>query len=167
MVAAVVLTATYLTWVSGRVDRLHARVAAADATLDAHLVRRAAMVHALAEEAGLADLASSAGAALAGCESDRQGVENQLTRTIRLTAVAGDPAWEPVFAANRRVALARQVHSDLVRDALGVRRRFVVRALRLASKHPLPEYFDIEDPVIDLTEAGRRAQGEHHRGPLG
>src|SRR5512133_31549 len=93
VVAAVVLTATYLTWVAGRVDRLHARVAAADATLDAHLVRRAAAAHALAEAADLPELAASAGAALDGGEPDRQMAENHLTRTIRSIAVADDPAW--------------------------------------------------------------------------
>jgi hypothetical protein len=55
-----------------------------------------------------------------------------------------------VVGASRRVALARQVHNDLVRDALALRRRPLVRVLRLARGHPVPSYFDIEAPVLDL-----------------
>ena len=63
MVAVVVMVvgvATYLTWSAGRVDRLHARVAAAEATLDAHLVRRAVAAGTLAEAAQLTQLACAA-----------------------------------------------------------------------------------------------------------
>ena len=42
VVVVVVLVATYVTWIASRLDRLHARAAAAQAALDAHLVRRAA-----------------------------------------------------------------------------------------------------------------------------
>ena len=53
-----------------------------------------------------------------------------------------------MIAASRRVALARQVHTDLVRDALAVRRRPLVRLLRMAGRHPRPRYFDIDDPTL-------------------
>jgi hypothetical protein len=49
---------------------------------------------------------------------------------------------------SRRLAGARQVHTDLVRDALSVRRRRVVRLLRMTRRHPEPEYFDIDDPIL-------------------
>ena len=50
----------------------------------------------------------------------------------------------------RRLALARQVHTDLVRDALAVRRRPLVRLLRLTRRHqPPPRFFDIADPTLD------------------
>ena len=55
--------------------------------------------------------------------------------------------------ASRRVALARQVHNDVVRDALAVRRRRVVRVFRLARRHPVPAYFDIDDPSLDGSGA--------------
>ena len=42
------------------------------------------------------------------------------------------------------------MHTDLVRDALAVRRRPLVRLLRLARRHnPLPRFFDIDDPTLD------------------
>jgi hypothetical protein len=56
-----------------------------------------------------------------------------------------------VVAASRRVAVARQVHTDLVRDALAVRRHPVVRLLRLTRRHPPPAYFDIGDPTIEAA----------------
>ena len=37
----------------------------------------------------------------------------------------------------------------MVRDALAVRRQVLVRALRLAAKHPRPAYFDVDDPTLE------------------
>jgi hypothetical protein len=59
-----------------------------------------------------------------------------------------DATQAAVIAASRRVALARQVHTDLVRDALAVRGRRLVRLLRMSRKHPRPSYFDIDDPTL-------------------
>lgn len=57
--------------------------------------------------------------------------------------------YAEVVASSRQVALTRQVHNDLVRDALAVRRRRLVRLLRLARRHPRPRYFDVDDPMLD------------------
>jgi hypothetical protein len=143
VVAVVVLVATYITWTASRVDRLHARAAAASATLDAHLVRRAAAALALAEAGQIADLVYAARIALDAQPEDREAAENDLTRHLRTIE-----ATEPVVSASRRVALARQVHNDVVRDALAMRRRIWVRAFRLARKHPVPTYFDVDDPSL-------------------
>ena len=70
-----------------------------------------------------------------------------------------DPAAAAVVAASRRVALARQVHTDLVRDALAVRRRPLVRLLRLTRRHPRPAYFDIDDPTLELPRGVRPTAG--------
>ena len=45
---AVALLAVYVSWTAGRLDRLHARVDASWAALDAQLVRRAAAARAVA-----------------------------------------------------------------------------------------------------------------------
>ena len=47
-IAALTLLILYVTWTAGRLDRLHARVDAAAAALDAALVRRAAAARAVA-----------------------------------------------------------------------------------------------------------------------
>jgi hypothetical protein len=156
VVAVVVLAATYLTWLAGRVDRLHARAVGASSALDAQLLRRAVAAGELADAAGdqlgdsAADLRTGARAAVEAAPVDREAAENDLTRLLReLPLEPADPALAEVHTAGRRVALARQVHTDLVRDALAVRRQRVVRLLRLARKHPRPTYFDIDDTALE------------------
>jgi hypothetical protein len=153
VVAVVVLVAglaTYLTWLAARVDRLHGRAATAGKALDAHLVRRAAAAAVLAEERLLPDLYTAARAALDAMPDDREAAENDLTRRLRgLSLAVHDPALSPVVSASRRVALARQVHTDLVRDARSLRGRPVVRLAGLARRHPQPAYFDVDDPMLD------------------
>jgi hypothetical protein len=149
VVAAVVAVATYLTWLAARVDRLHARAAAAYATLDAHLVRRAVAAVALAEAAQVPTLMYAAKIALDAQPDDREVAENDLTRHLR-SGVGTPPSGvtDPMVQISRRVALARQVHNDVVRDALAVRRRSLVRLFRLARKHAVPAYFDVDDPSL-------------------
>jgi hypothetical protein len=150
VVALVVIIATYVTWTAGRVDRLHARAAAAQAALDAHLVRRAAAAGELADALGDPGLRQLARAARAARADERELAENDLTRALRGLSEERDGAeLAEVVAASRRVALARQVHNDLVRDALAVRRRRLVRLLRLSRRHAEPRYFDVDDPVLD------------------
>jgi len=199
-VAVLVLLAVYTVWMAGRIDRSHARAAAAQAALDAHLVRRAAAAAEVAEAAGDGQLRWAARVALEAAPEEREAAENDLTRVLRSwlanaadlpaapavvsdagTGPAGprrledtadgaapaadtastaatapaaaadgavaDAAVADLARAGRRVALARQVHNDLVRDALALRRRRLVRVLRLARKHPEPAYFDIDDPA--------------------
>ncbi|GGM60296.1 hypothetical protein ACFFX1_04810 [Dactylosporangium sucinum] len=148
VVAVVVAIATYFTWLAARVDRLHARAAAAYATLDAHLVRRAAAAVALAEAAQLPTLMYAARIALDAAPDDREVAENDLTRHLRTVDGAPQDVLEQLVQVSRRVALARQVHNDVVRDALAVRRRPLIRLFRLARKHPRPAYFDVDDPSL-------------------
>ena len=110
-------------------------------------MRRAAAAAQLADTLGRGDLRQVARAALDAVPEDRELAENDLTRELRQVPVA-----EPlngVVEASRRVALTRQVHNDSVRDALAVRRRPLVRLLRLSRRHPAPEYFDVDDPMLD------------------
>jgi hypothetical protein len=158
--AVLLLVTVYIGWVAGRIDRSHARAHAAQAALDAHLVRRAAAAVEAADTLGDSQLRWAGRVALEADPDEREAAENDLTRVLRpvLTASAeheltpGGPGAAPPGAtadlvrASRRVALARQVHNDLVRDALALRRRRLVRVLRLARKHPIPTYFDIDDP---------------------
>lgn len=172
-VAVIVLVATYLTWIAARVDRLHHRAAAAYSALDAQLVRRAAAAMTLAEaDPSLGEragpLRTAARAAQRADADSREIAENRLTKLLRELSphpngagphrdgVGTAPAAEEdaatvaiteVVTASRRVALARQVHTDLVRDTLAARRRPVARLLGLDRRHPRPRYFDIEDPV--------------------
>ncbi|GIH17374.1 hypothetical protein [Rugosimonospora africana] len=155
VVAVVVLIATYITWTAARVDRLHARATAAQLALDAHLVRRAAAATELAELLERPELQALARAARDAVPEERELAENDLTRALRaLPRPRNSPDLTDVVVASRRVALGRQVHNDLVRDALALRRRRLVRLLGLTRKHPQPRYFDVDDPILDEIMVG-------------
>jgi hypothetical protein len=152
VVGVVVLAAifsAYLGWTAQRVERLHVRAQFAERALDAHLMRRAAAAAVVAEEHDSVELYAAARLALDAEPGDRESAENDLTRqlqTVRLDPF--DAAGRTLIATSRRVVLARQVHTDLVRDALSARRRVLVRVLGLTRRHPRPEYFDIVEPVL-------------------
>ncbi|HZN72482.1 MAG TPA: hypothetical protein VFC00_12500 [Micromonosporaceae bacterium] len=148
VVVAVVLLATYVTWTAARFDRLHARAASAGRALDAHLMRRAAAAAVLAETSGAMDLYAAARAALDAHPDEREAAENDLTKQLRVLSFDSDDA---LVVASRRVGLARQVHNDLVRDALAVRRRWLVRLLGMTRRHAAPAYFDVDDTTLDGT----------------
>ncbi|GLY24025.1 hypothetical protein [Micromonospora sp. NBRC 101691] len=150
-VAAVVLVAAYLIWTASRVERLHLRAESAARALDAHLLRRAAAAAVLAEQRYGVELYAAARIALDAAPEEREVAENDLTRQLRAVRLdPADPACEAVIAASRRLALARQVHTDLVRDALTARRRVLVRLLRMARRHDRPRYFDVDEPTLAL-----------------
>ena len=161
LIAAVFVAILLTFWVTltlTRLDRLHARVDAAQAALDAQLVRRAAALLHLAErpDSGLApepagELIGTARAALAVRQwgSDRRAVENQVGR-----AIAGlqperprlpDDAVTELAEAATRVMIARRFFNDAVRDTRTLRARRMPRLLHLAGRRDLPLFFDIDD----------------------
>lgn len=153
IVAAVGLLAAYLVWTARRVNRLHARAASAGRALDAHLLRRAAAAAVVAEDTESVELYAAARVALDAQPDEREAAENDLTRQLRAVSLAATyPAAVTLIATSRRAALARQVHTDLVRDALTARRRPLVRLLRMGRGHPHPRYFDIQDPTLATIE---------------
>jgi hypothetical protein len=125
-----VLVVLYVSWTAGRLDRLHARVDAAWATLDAALVRRASAARAVA-------------AAL-------PALENDLSRALRGALHVLPPGEDltELEQASSRVGLARAFHNAAVRDTLVVRLRRIPRALRLAGHRDLPQYFEIDDTTV-------------------
>ncbi|MFE9957833.1 hypothetical protein [Micromonospora sp. NPDC005299] len=151
VVAALVLglVSAYLIWTAGRVERLQARAESAARALDAHLLRRAAAAAVLAEQRFGVELYSAARIALDAVGEEREAAENDLTRQLRTVELdPADPACEAVIAASRRLALARQVHTDLVRDARAARGRPLVRLLRMGRGREWPRYFDVDDPTL-------------------
>ncbi|GLZ75453.1 hypothetical protein Afil01_02600 [Actinorhabdospora filicis] len=154
VVALIVLASTYLTWTATRVERLHRRSQAAAEALDARMGARALAAAALAARVrphlgGYADaLDAAARAALESVDGQREAAQNDLTRVLReLPLDPGDPELAAVQRAGRRLAIAKQVHADMVRDARGARWRPVVRVFGLARRHPEPRYFDMDEPV--------------------
>ncbi|HEY2042626.1 MAG TPA: NUDIX hydrolase [Jatrophihabitans sp.] len=162
LVAAVLVAILLTSWVTftlTRLDRLHARVDAAQAALDAQLVRRAAAVLHLAEMPGTplesargAELAQAAHNALAVAPDDRRDVENRLGRGIVQLAAMRDAlppdAVGELGEAATRVQIARRFFNDAVRDTRTLRARRMPRLLHLAGHREMPQYFDIDDTSL-------------------
>ena len=79
---------------------------------------------------------------------DREPAENALGRALAAVDRSGlpDGLSEALVEAEVRLALARRVHNDAVRDTLALRSRRLVRLLHLAGAAPMPAYFEIADP---------------------
>lgn len=168
---ALLAIGVYLSWTAGRLDRLHARIDAARAALDAQLLRRASVAQELAT-AGVLDPAASivlyeaAHAARQADEEGREVAESELSQALRAVfgdasqvdavrqAPGGTEAADELAAAVRRVPMARRFHNDAVRAARALRRHRTVRWLRLAGHAPFPLAFEMDDePPVAL--AGR------------
>jgi hypothetical protein len=173
-VAVVLLLTVWVTFTLTRLDRLHARVDAAQAALDAQLVRRAAALQHVAGSGGvgLSDSERSryqrlAEQALAAGEPDREAAENEIGRAVselastpdRLTAAAAAELRE----AGTRVQLARGFYNDAVRDTRALRRRRMPRVLHLAGRRGLPLFFDIDDTMPVAAEPEHSGDGEGGR----
>jgi hypothetical protein len=145
----VALAAVYLIWTARRVQRVHARAQSARRALDAHLLRRAAAAAVVAEHAEAVELYAAARLALDAEGGEREAAENDLTRQLQAVPLRGpDPAIHTLVVTSRRVVLARQVDTDLVRDALTARQRPLVRLFGLARRYPRPTYFDIVEAAL-------------------
>ncbi|KQV22822.1 MULTISPECIES: hypothetical protein [unclassified Kitasatospora] len=173
--AAVALFAVYLSWTAGRLDRLHARIDTAMASLDAQLVRRSAVALELATSSQLDPATSillyeASHAARQAEDEHREVAESELSLALRavfaepaqlaaLTAVPGGAETvKELTVAVRRVPMARRFHNDAVRAARAVREHRLVRYFRLAGRAPFPLAFEMDDePPLALTPQGAPA----------
>jgi len=165
----------YLSYLAGRLDRLHHRVESSRAALEARLARRASVareVGRLLDPQAGAELINAASRTLSTATpargSDVRGVlilelpvselaENDLTRALHRAfddpaTAAGlrtDPAaallLDELVSAGDRVQLARRFHNDAVAHAQRMRRKRLVRWARLAGRAELPQMVEIDD----------------------
>jgi len=168
--AVLVAIGLYLSWTAGRLDRLHSRIDAARAALDAQLLRRASVTQELATS-GVLDPAASivlyeaAHAARQAEEEQREVAESELTQALRAVfadhhqvdeirhAPGGDSAAHELTEAVRRVPMARRFHNDAVGAARRLREHRKVRWFHLAGHAPFPMAFEMDDePPAALTE---------------
>lgn len=163
VVIAVVL-GTYLSWTAGRIDRLHWRVEASRAVLDAQLLRRSGAALDLAG-GGLLDpasavlIADAASRARTVEEPEREQAESELTEALGAALAdpeytgslrsqpGADAALDELSAACRRAGHARRFHNDTIRAARRLRRKALVRWLGLAGRAPWPETVELDDEV--------------------
>ena len=171
VIAAVVvlLLGLYLRGLAARLDRLHLRVDASTAALEASLQRRAALASEVALSTAF-DPASSvlllnAATTTQHAGDQRDAAESDLSAALR--AVFPDTETVLELSADdetgtllrelgevcQSVVLARRFANDATRAALSVRKRGIVRGLRLAGHAPWPSSRDLDDsPPQPLTE---------------
>ena len=175
---ALLLIGVYLSWTAGRLDRLHARIDAAKAALDAQLLRRASIAQEVAtanilDPAAAMVLYQAAHAARLAEDEQREVAESELSQALRAVfaesaqvqavheAPGGQATIEELAAAVRRVPMARRFHNDAVRAARAVRRHRTVRWLRLAGHAPFPLAFEMDDEpppaLVDFVVPHRQA----------
>jgi hypothetical protein len=168
LVLPLIFLGLYLRGLAARLDRLHLRVEATEAVLEARLERRAALTREVALEGGLdpasAVLLLDAATTAQHCERagpSRIAAESDLSGALR--AVFGDPETLEELAMDsadrllltelaevtQGVVLARRFANDAVRAVVAVRRRWLVRALRLAGHAPWPQSADLDDAPPD------------------
>jgi hypothetical protein len=154
VLAVLVLLSAYATWTAGRLDRLHARVDAAWAGLDAQLVRRAAaareLVPAVSDPEVARALDAAAALALEAGPDGREEVENDLSRVLKTAVplVTSGTDLDRLQSTATRVALARSFHNAAVKDTRTVRWRRIPRLLRLAGHRAMPVFFEIDDTAL-------------------
>jgi hypothetical protein len=170
-VLAAVLLTMWVTFTLTRMDRLHARVDAAQAALDAQLVRRAAALQRVAESDD-SDLSAQLNAryeqialdALAALDGQRQASENAVGRALRDLAeqsyqLPAQAAAELSEAASR-VLIARRFYNDAVRDTRTLRSGLMPRLFRLAGRRGMPAFFDIDDTIPVFVETTTSAPAD-------
>lgn len=157
LAALVVAGGLWLVATANRLDRLHVRMDAGWAALDAALARRAVVARTVAAASLPPPRARALRAAARDAESagrpERELAENELTRLLALVdrGRLPQPLAEELSDAEQRVVIARRVYNDAVRDTLELRGRRHVRYFRLAGKARRPEYFEIAEPEPDTA----------------
>ena len=170
-VLAVVLLGFWISWRASRLDRLHNRVEATHTALDLTLVRRASAASELASSAVLDPatsllLADAVRRARQASPAERDLAESDLTRALRATI--GEPGFRKELAENvgaaelvdeveagaHQVYLARKFYNDVAGRALRDRRRPLARVLHLWGSAEQPEFFDMDDALVDDDSRG-------------
>jgi hypothetical protein len=155
-----VVLALWVYFSASRLDRLHARLDAAQSALDAQLVRRvAALRHAVDTAPAPPEqrdrVEAIAATALTATGPQRQRAENEVGRAVADLAADSADGGVVLSGAHRdelhesavRVTIARRFYNDAVRDTRALRGRRMVRLLHLAGRREMPQFFDIDDTV--------------------
>ena len=161
-VAVLAVAGVYLSWTAGRIDRLHARLDAARAVLEAQLFRRSAVALEVATS-GMLDPATSLlvvdaahRARAGGDDDDREVFESDLSKALAaafpdpqtVTELSAQPGAAELLgelgAACRRVEMARRFHNDTVATTRSLRSRRLVRWFQLAGRARMPDMVEMD-----------------------
>jgi plasmid stabilization system protein ParE len=167
----VVLTAVYVSWRAGRLDRLHIRLELARESLDAALMRRRAVVLELAgsrllDPATSLVLAAAAHEARTAGPDEREHAESDLSGALRAAvdqprfrerlseSPGGGDLLDELDTAVTKVVYSRRFYNNAVGVTRTAQRRWLARTLRLAGHTEFPQFFEIDDnpPTVMATE---------------
>lgn len=151
----------YLSFTATRLDRLHHRVETSWANLDVLLQKRAAVALEIAHS-DIADPASSMLLTGAAYQARDANIENRsqaesglsgalgllLEDSHHLATAADNVLLTELSALTDKIRVAIAIHTDAVSRTQMVRKKFVVRAFRLAGTAPLPVTYEFESDVL-------------------
>jgi len=157
-ILVVAVLAWYLSFLAGRLDRLHHRVETSWEHLDALLQRRAAIALEISHSKELDPatamlLTSAAYQAREANIIERSDAESSLSQSLKLISLDSEFEIEPKIAdelqrINEKLGLAVTIHLEAVNSARALRSKFIFRIFRLAGHAPLPVRYAFEDDIV-------------------
>jgi hypothetical protein len=157
----IALFAWYLSFLAGRLDRLHHRVETSWANLDGLLQRRAAIALEIARS-DFVDPASSLLLTFASHQAreasvkDRSQAESGLSGALAIlrdtSEAVADLAVQDLFRElgelNAKIQVAVALHVESVNRTQLIRSKWIIRTFRLAGSAPLPVTYEFESDVL-------------------
>jgi hypothetical protein len=152
------ILAWYLSFLAGRLDRLHHRVETSWEHLDALLQRRAAIALEISHSESLDPatgmlLTAAAYQAREANIIERNDAETSLSQTLKLignesgTGIS-EKLLEELKRVSEKISLAVTIHLEAVNSARALRDKLIFRIFRLAGHAPLPVRYAFEDDII-------------------
>ena len=157
-VIVILFLAWYLSFLAGRLDRLHHRVETSWEHLDALLQRRAAIALEISHSENLDPatamlLTAAAYQAREANIIERSDAESSLSQTLKL--ISGDTEFKldqklesELKRVNEKIGLAVTIHLEAVNSARALRAKTIFRIFRLAGHAPLPVRYAFEDDIL-------------------
>ncbi len=166
-VAMLVIGVWYLSHQAGRLDRLHHRIDVAMVSLDALLIRRAAIVAELAAAETVdvltAALFLDAAHEVLSFEGEFSNARIELENDLSLVVSDAFSTTDDVEAINsapaaslllnefvqvvKRIQLSRRFYAEAVTACINLRRQRAIRLFRLAGHAPMPKTLDFDDSL--------------------
>ena len=154
----VLILAWYLSFLAGRLDKLHHRVETSWEHLDALLQRRAAIALEISHSENLDPatgmlLTAAAYQAREANIIERNDAESSLSETLKLirnesgTGIS-EKLLDELKRVSERISLAVTIHLEAVNSARSLRGKLIFRIFRLAGHAPLPVRYSFEDDII-------------------
>ena len=153
--------AWYLSFLATRLDRLHTRVETSWANLDSLLQKRAAIAIEIARSE-ISDPASSLLLTFAAHQAREASVKDRSQAEIGLVGALGilletksdeygdaeKDLIRELESLNADIKIATAIHVEAVTRTQLVRKKFFIRAFRLAGHAPLPVVYEFEGDVF-------------------